>query len=61
MLYEVITLAGGMSEALTALIGNALGNGEKEHAQRIAQNSTLFALLLSLLLSFFGLLRNNFV
>ncbi len=54
--FIIIALAGGMSEALTALIGNALGNGEKEQAQRIAQNSTLFALLLSLLLSFFGLL-----
>ncbi len=53
--FVIIALAGGMSEALTALVGNALGSNKREHAQRIAQNSALFALALSLLLTFFGL------
>jgi len=54
--FMVIAVAGGMSEALTALVGNALGEDEKLKAAHYAQNGLLFGLLLSLMLTVGGVL-----
>ncbi len=52
--FMVIAVAGGMSEALTALVGNALGENEKAKAAHYAQNGLFFGLLLSVVLTAVG-------
>ncbi|WP_345977722.1 MATE family efflux transporter [Sulfurimonas sp. HSL3-7] len=59
--FMVIAVAGGMSEALTALVGNALGENEKEKAAHYAKNGLLFGLLLSLLLTAVGVFSVPFL
>ncbi len=53
--FMMIAFAGGMSEAVTALVGNALGEKDKDKALHIALNALLFALLLSCVLTLIGL------
>lgn len=53
--FMMIAFAGGMSEAVTALVGNALGEKNKERAAHIALNALLFALALSCVLTLMGL------
>ena len=52
--FMMIAFAGGMSEAVTALVGNALGTKDQEKAVHIALNALLFALCLSFLLTLIG-------
>jgi len=54
--FMVLAIAIGMSEAVTSLIGNALGEKNISQAQNIALNSILFALFLSVVLSLLGVL-----
>ena len=54
--FMILAIAIGMSEAVTSLVGNALGEKNIEKAQHIALNSIIFALILSLFLSIFGVL-----
>ncbi len=54
--FMMIAFAGGMSEAVTALVGNALGEKDEDRAIHIASNSLVFALLLSVVLTFTALL-----
>jgi putative MATE family efflux protein len=54
--FMILAIAIGMSEALTSLVGNALGEKNNQKARHIALNSMLFAFLLSLFLSIFGIL-----
>jgi len=54
--FMILAIAIGMSEALTSLVGNALGEKEIAKAQHITQNSIVFATLLSLFLTIFGIL-----
>lgn len=54
--FMILAIAIGMSEALTALVGNALGEKDKKRAQHITLNGIVFAFLLSLLLSIFGII-----
>lgn len=53
--FMMIAFAGGMSEAVTALVGNALGEKNTQKAVHIALNALLFALLLSSMLTLVGL------
>jgi putative MATE family efflux protein len=53
--FMVIAVAAGMSEALTALVGNALGENDKTKAAHHAQNGLLFGLLLSVVLTLAGM------
>jgi len=53
--FMMIAFAGGMSEAATALVGNALGKKDKKRASHIALNTLLFALCLSFVLTAVGL------
>ena len=59
--FMVIAVAAGMSEALTALVGNALGANDKEKAAHYAQNGMLFGFLLSIVLTVIGVLSVPFL
>jgi putative MATE family efflux protein len=52
--FMMIAFAGGMSEAVTALVGNALGKKDNAKATHIALNAMVFALFLSFVLTFIG-------
>ena len=54
--FMVLAIGIGMSEAVTSLVGNALGEKNIPKAQHIALNSIAFSLVLSLLLSVLGVL-----
>ena len=54
--FLIISIAGGMSEAVTALVGNALGAGKRSEAQHISQNALLLGLMLAVALTLLGYL-----
>lgn len=54
--FMVLAIGIGMSEAVTSLVGNALGEKNVSKAQHIALNAIAFALLLSAVLSVLGIL-----
>ncbi|MCW8821587.1 MAG: MATE family efflux transporter [Sulfurovum sp.] len=54
--FMVLAIGIGMSEAVTSLVGNALGEKDITKAQHIALNAIAFGILLSLLLSVLGVL-----
>ena len=54
--FMVLAIGIGMSEAVTSLVGNALGEKNIAKAQHIALNAIAFALMLSVLLSILGVL-----
>jgi len=53
--FIVISVAGGMGEAVTAVVGNALGAGDQARARHIADNALLFGAGLAALLTAAGL------
>ncbi|HIC43218.1 MAG TPA: MATE family efflux transporter [Sulfurimonas sp.] len=59
--FMVIAFASGMSEAVTALVGNALGSKDKEYASHITLNSLVFALILTLGVTLTGLASASFL
>ena len=59
--FMMIAFAGGMSEAVTALVGNALGKKERDEAVHISLNALVFALLLSFVLTLIGVLSTPFL
>ncbi len=54
--FMVLAIGVGMSEAVTSLVGNALGKKDLVRAQHIALNAMVFAIFLSILLSIAGIL-----
>jgi putative MATE family efflux protein len=54
--FMVLAIGIGMSEAVTSLVGNALGEKDIPKAQHIALNAIAFGVLLSLVLSVLGVL-----
>lgn len=54
--FMILAIGIGMSEAVTALVGNALGKKDTAKAQHIALNALALAVILSALLSVVGLL-----
>jgi len=54
--FMVLAIGIGMSEAVTSLVGNALGEKNIQKAQHIVLNALAFALLLSVVLSLLGVL-----
>jgi len=52
--FIIIAVAEGMSEAVTALVGNALGAGEPASARYLAYNALCFGALLALVLTAAG-------
>ncbi len=59
--FMMIAFAGGMSEAVTALVGNALGEKDEERAFHIALNALLFAIFLSVVLTLIGVLSTPYL
>ncbi len=59
--FMMIAIAGGMSEAVTALVGNALGKKDREKAAHIALNALFFALVLSLVLTVIGIVSTPYL
>jgi Na+-driven multidrug efflux pump len=59
--FMMIAFAGGMSEAVTALVGNALGKKQPQRAAHITLNALVFALFLSFVLTFIGVLSTPFL
>jgi len=53
--FMIISIAGGMAEAVTAVVGNALGKNNTHLAQHISQNALLLAAILSLVLGILGM------
>ena len=54
--FMILAIGIGMSEAVTSMVGNALGEKNIPKAQHIALNSIAFAFILSIALSIFGVL-----
>ena len=52
--FIIVSVADGMGEAVTALVGNALGTGDVSGARRTAQNALLLAIGLAAVLSAAG-------
>lgn len=59
--FMIISVAAGMSEAVTALVGNALGAGDTAAAQHIMKNALFFGALLAVLLTAAGYLSAPFM
>ncbi|WP_331774286.1 MATE family efflux transporter [Sulfurospirillum sp. 1612] len=53
--FMIIALAGGMSQGVTALIGNALGENNKDHAKQMVMHSFILFVVLSVTLCIIGL------
>ncbi len=53
--FMILAIGVGMSEAVTSLVGNALGEKDTPKAQHIVLNAIAFAFLLSIALSILGL------
>lgn len=56
LFFMMIAVAGGMSEAVTALVGNALGKKDRTTAAHIALNALLFGFFLSFVLTIIGVI-----
>lgn len=59
--FMMIAIAGGMSEAVTAMVGNALGEKNRQKAVHIALNALFFGLFLSLALTFVGVFSTPYL
>lgn len=53
--FMILAVGIGMSEAVTSLVGNALGKKDTERAQHIALNAIIFGAMLSVILSIVGI------
>lgn len=53
--FIIVALAFGLSSGNTALIGNALGEGKREDAGRIAVQGLVYGMILAVAVTFFGL------
>ena len=54
--FMILAVAIGMSEALTSLVANSLGEQKRDKAQHIALNGLVFSVMLSIFLSIVGIL-----
>ena len=54
--FMILAIGIGMSEAVTSLVGNALGRKDTQQAQHIALNAIGFSVILSISLSIVGLI-----
>ncbi|MFA6188202.1 MAG: MATE family efflux transporter [Sulfuricurvum sp.] len=61
LFFMMIAIAGGMSEAVTALVGNALGKKDRSMAVHIALNALVFAFFLSFILTIIGVLSTPYL
>lgn len=59
--FSIIAISGGMSQGVTALVGNAMGEKNTEHTKQIILHAYLFALFLAFFVTFLGLLSAPFL
>ena len=59
--FMILAIGIGMSEAVTSLVGNALGKKDLKRAQHIALNAIAFGAMLSMFLSFVGIITLPFL
>jgi putative MATE family efflux protein len=59
--FIVIAVTGGMSQGVTALIGNALGEKDEKHAKQVIFHSLILAVSLAIVLTITGLLVSPFL
>jgi len=59
--FIVIAIAGGMSQGVTALIGNALGEKDEKHAKQVIYHSLILAISLAIILTITGILVSPFL
>lgn len=59
--FMMIAIAGGVSEAVTALVGNALGKKDRFTAAHIALNALLFGFFLSFVLTIIGVFSTPYL
>jgi putative MATE family efflux protein len=52
--FTIIAIAGGMSQGVSALVGNAIGEKNTIHAKQIVLHAFFFALFLSIILTLLG-------
>lgn len=59
--FIIIAIAGGMSQALTALMGNAIGERKLEHTKQIIYHAGILAIFLAITLTILGLVTSPFL
>ena len=59
--FIIIAVAGGMSQGATALIGNAIGEKNTDHAKQIILHILFFAICISIIITTIGLLSSPFL
>ncbi len=59
--FIIIAVAGGMSQGITALVGNALGEGDREHAKQVILHSIILFVTLATIITIVGLLSSPFL
>ncbi len=59
--FVIIAVAGGMSQGVTALVGNALGQKDKNHAKQIIYHTVILAIFLAIFLAIIGLLVSPYL
>lgn len=59
--FIIIAIAGGMSQATTALLGNAIGEKNHKNTKQIIYHAVILALFLSLFLTLVGILISPFL
>jgi len=59
--FMVLAIGVGMSEAVTSLVGNALGEQDIQKARHITQNAIMFSIVLSIFLSTIGIISIPFL
>ncbi len=59
--FVIIAVAGGMSQGVTALVGNALGNRDIKYAKQIIYHTIILAILLAVCLTIIGLIVSPYL
>ena len=59
--FVIIAVAGGMSQGVTALVGNALGNKDIKYAKQIIYHTIILAILLAVCLTIIGLVVSPYL
>ncbi len=59
--FVIIAVAGGMSQGVTALVGNALGQKEINHAKQIIYHTVILAIFLAIFLTIIGIIVSPYL
>ena len=59
--FVIIAVAGAMSQGATALIGNALGQKDTNHAKQIIYHTVILAIFLSIILTIVGIIVSPYL